>query len=192
MKTIILSELLALLTAVPLAGNVAQASNPPEGSWSATLISMNSRNNTVTAKNWLLTRRFTLGAGCAVSCVEKPQGTLNDLQPGEEITIRYHHEHGVLVADRMVEETRHVNGTVASVDSKQGFITVTEAFPLGRLRPHKGFRLASDCAVMLPEGTSRALETLKPGERVTIIYGGPSGLPVAYRIQEQTSPPRGS
>ena len=52
--------------------------------------------------------------------------------------------------------------------------------------PRKGFRFASNCTVTLSDRSSGSLNDVKPGDRITIIYGCPSGFPMAYRIGEGT------
>ncbi len=84
------------------------------------------------------------------------------------------------MADKITEQPLHYQGTVRDVDRKDGLITLKgNTF-------HKTFRVEPECQVIRWDGTRGALEHIRPGDRVTVIYELPAGFPVASRIRDES------
>jgi hypothetical protein len=186
MKNITRLSLWLAVSSLPfgaLAGSAA-AAQEHECIWKGTVTAVNPQNRTVTAKGWLTTKTFNLGANCGIAVVDKPEAAATDLRPGDKVRIQYQASEGVLVADRIDEEAPLITGTVESVDPKAGALTLAAA-PLHRLRlEHRVFHTAGDCKIVLWNGKSGTLADVRPGDRVTVVYDVPDSMPTAYRIND--------
>jgi hypothetical protein len=57
-----------------------------------------------------LDKKISLGNPCSITLPDKSTGTINDLQPGEKVTVNYHDADGIQVADRINIEQLAING----------------------------------------------------------------------------------
>ncbi len=159
--------------------------------WAGTLTAVNTQDKSLTGKHWQFTKTFYLGQKCAISAVDKKKASLGDLSPGEEVRIRYHDAEGVLVANRIVERALRYDGTVQTVNSKAGVLTMTEP-PLYRpFRAPERFHVGSDCKVILWNGHNGRLADVQPGDRVSVVYELPNSSQVAFRIQDKSETAKG-
>ncbi len=180
---------MAFLAALPLGLNAEPqpAVKSHETTWTGTIISVDARGNTFTAKRGLRDRTFILGEKCAISTLDRKAAALGDLRPGEEVEVRYQHLAGVRIVDRIAERALRYEGTVQSVDPQAKTVTMAEVPLYQPFRAPRTFHLAADGKVMLREGHDGTLADVQPGDRVSIIYNVPGGARVAYSIRERTS-----
>ncbi len=179
MNTIKAIHLLVLGVTLPLVAGAAEKGT----SWAGTLTSVREAK-TITVSDALQTRTFELSPDCAIITGDNKAGTLNDLQPGEQVVIRYQRENGELVADSISEKVLRYTGSVRSIDSKDGLVTVETKSVWGLIGTARTFRLDESCEVTLHGGKSGTLVNVKPGDTVTILYELQNGAPVAYRVED--------
>jgi Cu/Ag efflux protein CusF len=84
---------------VPTARQIAQTSEEFTGS----VVAVDLSDRTVKAKSFLETKRFNLADGCTIMVGGKPAAQMQDLKPGDKITVNYEEVNGVNVADRIAE-----------------------------------------------------------------------------------------
>lgn len=188
MNTITRYALASLVAALPVSAKADQraAAKVNDGTWTGTLTAVSEVNKSFTGEHGLFTKTFKLGENCSISTLEKKKAALGDLRPGEKVTIHYHRAEGVLIANRIAERPLRYTGTVHSVDQKAGILTMEEA-PL--YRPFRGprtFRIASDCKLFIRNEHGAKLADLRPGDRISVLYGLPGGSAVAYRIKDSS------
>jgi hypothetical protein len=182
MRAIKLVQIVAIVTVLP----VSALASHEEKSWTGTLTAVKPGGKVITATDSLHMRTFDLGSHCAVSTMDNQAAALSDLRPGEQVVIRYQSVHGALVANSITEKALRCTGSIQTVDSREGVITVSEGSLFALAGVPKAFRFASNCEVTLRDGRSGSFQDLKPGDRVTIIYELPNGAPIAYRIEDRS------
>jgi hypothetical protein len=101
-------------------------------------------------------------------------GVRNGLHTANDIACA----HGVLVADRVTQEPMRFEGVVQAIDPQQRTLIVRE-----RLLD-KVFTIPGDCAVVLHDNKAGTLANVKVGERVTVTFETPAGVPTARLIAQ--------
>ncbi len=158
----------------------------PEKNYTGTVVSVDPKELTLTAKGWIFSKRFNLGAACSYATLDKSPGTVGDLRPGEKVVIRYQDANGVLVADRVEQLPMRYVGMVKTVDPGAHTLTLHLT---GR---DETLQIANDCGVMLRGDKSGSLTDIQPGDHVTVIYEEPGGKVVARQIAQTSSEFTGS
>ena len=89
MKTISICGFAVLMAALPVSANANQqvTGRASDETWTGTLTSVNKQKGTLTGKHWLFTKTFNLGDNCTVVALDKQEGALSDLRPGEKVRI---------------------------------------------------------------------------------------------------------
>ncbi len=129
----------------------------------------------------MLNKSFNLGDSCEYTFVSKGAGSINDLRPGQKITVCYQNFHGVLVANCVEQKPMRYEGTVKAIDPETRTLTL-------HLRARdKTFLIPNDCAVKLRENKSGSLAAVKPGQRVVVLYETPHGTPTARQIDQASA-----
>ena len=118
-------------------------------------------------------KRFDLSANCAFAMEVKSPGSINDLRPGEKVTVNYQTANGVLIADRVTEQPMRYTGTVKSIDPNTHMLTLEG----------KEFRLPDNCTVALRGNQSGTLASIQPGNYVTVTYDTPNDTATAREIR---------
>jgi len=118
-------------------------------------------------------KRFDLSAKCAFALEVKSPGSINDLRPGEKVTVNYQTANGVLIADRVTEQPMRYTGTVKSIDPNTHMLTLEG----------KEFRLPDNCTVALRGNQSGTLASIQPGNYVTVTYDTPNDTATAREIR---------
>jgi hypothetical protein len=102
---------LAALTVTAMASvRAGEPAYPEEHNSTGTLKSIDLKERTLFLGRFLLRKRFNLGAACSLILPDHSAGTLEDLQPGDQVTVSYQAASGVLVADR-IELLARTTGT---------------------------------------------------------------------------------
>lgn len=130
------------------------------------------------AKGIVLNKKFNLGAACTYILWDDKTGTINDLRPGEKITIGYQDVNGVLVADRVEQQPVSFEGMVKAIDPSTHKLTMHH----GGL--DKTFQIADNCNVLLRDDKSGKLADIQTGNHVTVTYETPEGTPTARQIAQ--------
>jgi hypothetical protein len=188
MKTIRQYGVIALLATLPLGVQAGQAKSEKnhDERWSGAVTSVNTANKSVTGTSWLASKTFNLGENCAIVTLDKKEGSLADLRPGDKIKVHYRDVEGVLVADRIAERPLHYSGRVHAINEQTRTLTMHEPALYQPFHAPEKFRLAADCKVVLGNGRSGTLASIQPGDRITVIYELPGSSPVAYRIRDES------
>jgi Cu/Ag efflux protein CusF len=139
---------------------------------------VNAEEHTVTVAGYVRHRTFDLGRNCVITLWDKAAGCIDDLRPGQRITVDFQNVHGVLAADQVLQEARRGRGVVEAIDPAQRRLVLRHG-----LRKWK-FAVAPDCKVKLNDKESGALASIKPGDHVTVIYESPSGPEVVRQIAQ--------
>lgn len=173
---------LSVLTAAVLSASADQQTKARrEKSYTGTVKSVDPKEHTLHVKGALLNKSFNLGDLCEYTFVGKSAGSINDLRPGQKITVCYQNVHGVLVANGIAQEPMRYEGTVKAINTETRTLTLHL-----RVRD-KTFLIANDCAVKLRENKSGALAAVKPGQRVAVLYETPHGTPTARQIDRTSA-----
>src|SRR5690349_13955087 len=69
-----------------------------EKSYTGTITSVDTKENTVRVRGYLFSKSFVLGEGCTLALGEKTKATLSDFRLGQRVDICYKNASGVLVA----------------------------------------------------------------------------------------------
>jgi Cu/Ag efflux protein CusF len=159
----------------------AMTAAKPEKNYMGTVVSVDPKELTLTAKGFMLTKRFNLGAACSYITLEKSSATVGDLRPGEKVVIRYQDANGVLVADRVEQLPMRSVGMVKAIDPAAHTLTLHTS---GR---DETLQMANECQVVLRGEKSGALTDVQVGDRVTVTYEEPGGKRVAWQIAQTSS-----
>jgi hypothetical protein len=141
---------------------------------------VNNQEHTVTVNGLVRHRTFQLGNNCSITRWDHAAGTINDLRPGQKVIVGYRDIHGVLAADRVAQDAMRYRGIVKSIDPAR------RQLAMHTWDHDKTFVLGEDCKVMLHDQPNAALDSVKPGDHVTLVYETPSGSDIVRSI-EQTS-----
>jgi len=150
----------------------------PEKSYTGTVASVDPKENTLEVKGFVLSKKFNLGAACDYVLLDKGTGTVNDLRPGEKVTVSYQDAHDVLIADRVGQQPMRFEGMVTVIDAN------THALILHRPTLDKQFQIADDCKIVLRDEKPGTFADIHPGNHVTVTYETPVGTPTAREIAQ--------
>jgi Cu/Ag efflux protein CusF len=146
-----------------------------------TVASVDQKEKTVSARNFWGTKIFNVTDGCTVSLEDQPSASLAELRPGQKVEIGYENTHGVLVADRIAQHNMVFTGYVSAIDPAKRTLTVKHgAFT-------RDFAVAEDCAVVIKDDNEKALDDLKIGHTVNVIYESVNDSLLARRIEQKST-----
>lgn len=167
------------MAAVPLAkADQAEPDARPAQEYTGTVVSVDQHDLMLTAKGFLLSRQFNLGASCRYVLLDKTAGAVGDLRPGEKVMITYQNVNGVLVANEVKQVPLRYTGMVNAIDPAAHTLQLHEhGF-------NKKFQIADDCAVTLRDDKSGALGDIQIGDHVTVTYETPEGKMMARQIAQ--------
>ena len=148
----------------------------PERTYTGTVNSVDPQKRVLDTKGFFLSKKFNLGADCAYVMLDNKSGTLADLRPGEKVTVSYQNAHGVLIADRVVQQPMRYEGMVRAVDPAAHTLT------LHLTGSNKTFQIPDDCNVVLRGGKTGSIADIQTGDRVTITYETPGHALTAREI----------
>ena len=141
--TAVCAAVLTATAALRASADESAAAARPEKSYTGTVVSVDPQEHVLNAKGFVLSRKFNLGAACAYTMWDGRTGTINDLRPGEKVTVGYQDANGVLVADRVEQKPMRYEGMVKAIDPTAHTLTL-------HLRGmDKTFQIATDCAMEL-------------------------------------------
>lgn len=150
----------------------------PDRTYTAMVKSVDSMEQTLTAKGFFFSKKFNLGAGCVYTLLNTYPGNASDLRKGEKVKVSYQDVHGVLIADRIEQEPVRFEGTVVGINPTGRTMTV---------RIHhldKTFQLPIDCYVVLRNERPGNLSDIQAGNHVTVTYEMPDNIPTARQIAQ--------
>jgi hypothetical protein len=152
--------------------------------YSGTITSVDPQNHRMEMKDYFVTKKFSLGDSCIYALVDG--NTINGLRAGQKVKVTCWDNHGVLVANRIIQEPlRH-----------QGVITeINQADRTFELRSHgftRKMQIAEGCTVGLRNHKTGSLADIKAGSYVNVTYEEPHGLTVARDISQTSETFSGS
>jgi hypothetical protein len=150
----------------------------PHKSYTSTVLSVDPKEHTLVLDGFFSRKPFNLGDKCACTFLDKGEGTISDLRPGQRVEVDYQEMHNVLVADRVTQEPMSYESTVESCDPVARTITLHAR---GRDRT---FLIAGDCKVLLRGDKSGSLVDIQAGNYVTVTYETPDDKPTAKKIAQ--------
>jgi len=103
---------------------------------------------------------------------------VNDLRPGEKVTVSYKDAQSVLIADQVKQDPMEFEGKVAAIDTSSQMLT------LHRIGLDKQLQIAAGCIIILHNDMPGTLADIKPGDHVTATYEIPEGVPTARQIAQ--------
>lgn len=173
----------ALTTVFRASADPAAAPAKPDRSYTGTVIAVDPKDRRLDVSEWALSKKsFNLSDNCTYAMlfttVANNHGTADDLRPGEKVTVSYQDSHGVLIADRIEQQTMRFEGMVAVIDPTKHTLT------LHRRGLDKDLAIADSCVVVLRQEKPGTLADLHPGDHVTAMYETPDGKPTAREIAQ--------
>ena len=160
----------------------ATAAKPAE-TYTGTIVSVNPKENTLDVKGALFSKKdFNLGNNCAYTITGKSAGTIDDLRPGQKVTVGYQNAHGVLIAEHVNQMPMQDEGMVKAIDPATHTMTVH----VGWLNDKK-FQLPANCDIVLRGGKSGTIDDIQPGNHVTVTYEVPNGKATAREIAQTSA-----
>ena len=176
--TVLCAAVLTATAAFRTLADQATTAAQPEKSYTGTVVSVDPQGHTLKAKWFLLNKKFNLGVACVYTLPDNTAGTINDLRPGEKVTVSYQNVGGVLVADRVDQQPMRYEGMVQAIDP------VAHTLTLHVYGMDKTFQIANDCNVLLRDDKSGTLADIQAGNHVTVTYETPDGTLTAHQIAQ--------
>jgi Cu/Ag efflux protein CusF len=171
--------LLTAFTGLRAAADEATPMSGAERNYTGTLTSVDTKENVLIVKGWLpFNKKFNLGENCTYALLDKNPAAAADLRNGQRVAVSYRDVHGVLIADRVVQEAMRIEGAVKSIDANQ------RALILHRNGGGSPMQLAVDCKIVLRNGAAGTFADIKPGNHVTVTYETPGGQKVVRQIAQ--------
>jgi Cu/Ag efflux protein CusF len=161
--------------------SVKAAAAKPDKNYTGTVVSVDPKEHLLNVKGFLSSKKFNLGDTCAYTIVGKDTGAIDDLRPGQRVTVGYQDAHGVLVADRVTQQPMREEGMVKAIDPAAN----TMMLHLGVTE--KTFQLPADCEVMLRGDKSGTVADIQTGNHVMVTYEVPNGKPTAREIAQTSA-----
>ncbi len=180
---------LAIITAATVLAGLAfarSASGAPyaavgEKVYQGNVTRVDTQNRIVSVRKFLLTRNFHLAKDAKVTLQDKPQGSLSELRPGQQVDIRYNDDDGVCIARLIAQHNLAYSGHITSIDVKNGTLLVRHNVMT------REFAMPSDCEVRLRQNKNAGLNSLQLGDAVTVVYERGHNPLTARRIEEYST-----
>ncbi|HEY5042510.1 MAG TPA: hypothetical protein VIK53_10960 [Verrucomicrobiae bacterium] len=151
----------------------------PDENYTGTVTAVDPQEHVLSVKGWMLSHKsFNLGDNCAYTLLNQNAGGVNNLRPGEKVTVSYQDAHGVLIADRVKQEPMKFEGMVQTIDPAKNKLT------LHRTGLDKELQVADGCKIVLRNDKPGTLADIQPGNHVTVTYETPDGVPTARQIAQ--------
>lgn len=158
-----------------------------EKSYTGMVVAVDQKEHVLSVKGWaMMNKTFNLGQTCFYSQLDRNNATVNDLRPGEKVTVSYQDAHGVLIASRVEQEPMRFEGTIKAIDTDKRTLT------LHQTALDKQLEFPADCKIMLRDGKSGSMADLKVGSHVTVTYETPGNTPTARQIAQTSIPYTGT
>ncbi len=153
----------------------------PDKTYTGTVVSVAPKEHTLDMKGFLFSKKFNLGDSCVYKMAGEGTGAMDDLRPGQRVTVSYLDANGVLVADRVTQIPLREEGMVKAIDPAAHTLT------LHRGVMDKTYQLPADCEVTLRGGKAGTLGDIQTGDHVTVTYEIPNGKATAWEIAQTSA-----
>lgn len=171
---------LLLAFAGPSSGD--EASSERSQAFKGTVVTVDDRNQTITAREFWLwpSKTFNVGDGCKVLVGDgRREATLKDLAPGNRVEVQYTSVGGVNVARQIAENYRHFTGHIVALGPEGQSLTVEQGLS------KRSFALADDYNVVT-SGKKGAMGDLKIGHKVVVAYSSAGDSNLAHQIAQNS------
>jgi Cu/Ag efflux protein CusF len=170
------------VNAVPVASQVAQSLSSATGN----ILVVDAKAGTLKLDAGMMTRSFVLNEETLVRTRDHDKAKIDDLKPGERVTIAWARRSGKDVARRIDQTGATFSGRVEALD------LTARTLRLKAMLSGKKFRLGGDCVVIV-DRQKGSLDDIDVGRPATVSYEEADGVLIAYRIsQEREQPVAGS
>src|ERR1051325_8673111 len=119
-----LSALVSTAAVRAFADEVA-TSTKQDKTYTGTVTAVDPQERVLHVKGLMFTKKFNLGDSCKYTLLDNSAGSINDLRPGQRITVHYQNAQGVLAASRVEQNPMRFEGTVKTMDADKHLMTVT-------------------------------------------------------------------
>ena len=171
------------MTAAPTPNERSAAAAQNEKSCTGLITSIDPKTHRISVQNWAMyTRKFNLGDNCFYAQVDNNNAPATDLRLGEKVTVSYQNSHGVLIADRVQQQSMRFEGTVTAIDNDKHTLT------LHRPGLDKVLDYPNDSKITLRDGKNGNFTDIKVGNYVTATYEMPDNQPTVHQLAQTTIP----
>jgi Cu/Ag efflux protein CusF len=174
---------LGLASSSPASGTPATAQSQAqcEKVFKGNVTSVDVPDHILSVRSFLFRRNFNTGSDCRVSLQDKANAALGDLRPGQEVSIRYQDENGVLIARNIAQHDLVYSGHITAINPQQGTLLVRHGVVT------REFVMPSNPTVVLQDNKAASLNNLQLGDAVNVIYERANGSHVVSRIEQNSS-----
>jgi len=142
----------------------------PEKTYTGMVVSVDPKERLLDVNGFLFShKQFNLGDTCTYMIVGQDSGAVDDLRPGQRVTVGYQDANGVLVADRVTQQALRDGGMVKAIDAKAQTLTLHAGMI------DKTFQLPANCTVTLRGDKTGTVGDIQAGDHVTVTYEVPEG-----------------
>lgn len=152
-----------------------------EKTYTGNVTGVDVQNHILSVRGFLFTKNFVTGADCKVSLQDKATAALNDLRPGEEVTVRFQDNNGVLIARAIAQHDLVYSGHIKAIDPQKGTLLVRHG-----AMTHE-FSIAPTCSVTLRDNKAANVNNLQLGDAVNVVYERVNGAHVIQRIEQNSA-----
>lgn len=154
----------------------------PDKTYTGTVVSVDPKESQLDVNGFLFShKQFNLGDTCTYMIVGQASGAVDDLRPGQRVTVGYQDANGVLVADRVTQQPLRDEGMVKAIDAKAQTLTLHAGMI------DKTFQLPPDCAVSLRGDKTGTLGDIQAGDHVTVTYEVPEGKATVRELAQNSA-----
>jgi hypothetical protein len=110
-------------------------------------------------------KTFRLAVDCQVIRWDDKEARIEDVRPGDKISVSYELPDDSVVAYRIRDESERFVGTIGAIDLPDGTVKARKE-PFGE----KEFRLARGCRILVNGKERKGLNHLDPGRQYVFVY----------------------
>ena len=167
---------------VPIADRIIQKPMRVEGMVNA----IDPATHRVTLSAAFRDKTFQLPSDCMVTLHDGKSGSINNIQPGNHVTVTYEVPNGQATAKEIAQTSLTFTGRLTVIDLNRKMLRADAGFR------SKSFRLGNNCTIVINGQPSGQLTDLRPGEEFTFSYNKIDGVNIVNRIAPVAAPPPGS
>jgi Cu/Ag efflux protein CusF len=160
---------------------IAKPDAKPDKAYTGIVTFVDPKEHALYVKRLLKSQRFNFGDDCVFKLLDSDESTVNNLRPGQKVTVNYQNANGVMVADCVEQRPLQHEGVVRSIDPQQHRLT------LGYQAFTATLTIPDDCKIVLRENKPGTLADIKPGHHVTVLFEEPPGRPIARQIAQTSA-----
>lgn len=164
---------------VPIVDHVTQKAMREEGMVKA----IDPATHTVTLGAGFMSRTFELPADCEVTLHDGKSGSIDDVQPGNHVTVTYEVPNGQPTVREIAQTSMTFKGELTAIDLNQKTLRADAGFN------SKKFNVSNDCAIIVNGQPVGKLTDLRPGEELTFSYNKINGVNIVNRIAPASTSP---